>query len=70
MFSINIPLLSQWTKKERHAPEVVRAFFCVHSTKCSLTNHAVRRVWNPQLVCGMELTQGVECNQSEGGYTL
>ena len=28
------------------------------------------RVWNPQLVCGMESTRSVECNQSEGGYTL
>ena len=25
-----------------------------------------RRGWNPQLVCGMESTRSVECNQSEG----
>ena len=39
---------------------------CAHSTKMQLVKSRRRRGWNPQLVCGMESTRSVECNQSEG----
>ena len=50
--------------------ENASASICAHSTKMQLVKSRRSRVWNPQLVCGMESTRSVECNQSEGGYTL
>ena len=41
-------------------------FYCAHSTKMQLVKSRRSRVWNPQLVCGMESSRSDVCNQSEG----
>ena len=64
-----------FTPKSTKSPWFTRTFvlgckivapLCAHSTKMQLVQSRRSRVWNPQLVCGMESTRSVECNQSEG----